>query len=147
MYHKWQSYDVWFLRYWAWLTKLLLFRTIFCPFTLLKPKKSKFRKNEKNPWRYYHFRWYWYHLKYYHKWQSYDVLFLRYEVWQTNFFVILDCFLPFYPLPPPPTPPTLTTQKLKFWKNWKKTSWRYHHFTQVYQKSWSYAILFPRYGA
>ena len=23
---------------------------------------------------------------------------------------------------------------------------RYHHFTQVYQKSWSYAILFLRYG-
>ena len=31
-----------------------------------------------------------------HKWQSYDVRFLRYEVWQAEFFVILDCFLPFY---------------------------------------------------
>ena len=31
-----------------------------------------------------------------HKWQSYDVWFLRYEGWQTEFFVILDCFLPFY---------------------------------------------------
>ena len=29
-------------------------------------------------------------------------------------------------------------------KKWKK-AWRYH-FTQVYQKSWSYAILFLRYG-
>ena len=33
----------------------------------------------------------------YCKWQSYDVWFLRYEVWQTEFFVILDRFLHFYP--------------------------------------------------
>ena len=32
-----------------------------------------------------------------HKWQPYDVWFLRYGVWQTDFFVILDGFLPFYP--------------------------------------------------
>ena len=32
-----------------------------------------------------------------HKWQSYDVWFLRYEAWWKNIFVILDCFLPFYP--------------------------------------------------
>ena len=34
---------------------------------------------------------------------------------------------------------------LKISKQWKN-SWRYHHFTQVYQKSWSYAILSLRYG-
>ena len=28
----------------------------------------------------------------------------------------------------------------------KKKAWRYHHFTIVYQKSWSYATLLPRYG-
>ena len=39
----------------------------------------------------------------------------------------------------------LKTQKIKILKKWKK-AWRYYHFTQVYQKSWSYAILFPRYG-
>ena len=33
----------------------------------------------------------------YHKWQLYDVWFLRYEPWWTEFFVILDHFLPFYP--------------------------------------------------
>ena len=33
-----------------------------------------------------------------HKWQSYDVWFLRYGVQQTESFVILDHFLPFYPL-------------------------------------------------
>ena len=33
----------------------------------------------------------------YHKWQSYDVWFLRYGAWRTEFFVILDNFLHFYP--------------------------------------------------
>ena len=47
-------------------------------------------------------------------------------------------FLAFYPL---------TMQKIKILKKWKKNTWRYYHFTQVYQKSWSYAILFLRYGA
>ena len=36
--------------------------------------------------------------------------------------------------------PHLTAQKMK------KHTWRYHNFTQLYQKSWSYAILFLRYG-
>ena len=35
-------------------------------------------------------------------------------------------------------------QKIKISIKWKNT-WRYHHFTQMYQKSWSYAILFLRY--
>ena len=46
----------------------------------------------------------------------------------------------FWPLTP------LTAQKLKISQKWKKkNTWRYHHFTKVYQKSWSYAILFLRY--
>ena len=36
-------------------------------------------------------------------------------------------------------------KKIKFWKT-EKITWRYYHFTIVYQKSWSYAILFLRYG-
>ena len=185
LHHKWQSYDVWFLRYgvqqkqfFVILDHFLLFylpmdpesqnfekmkkipegiiilqtkmtviwcmvpqiwsamNRIFCHFGLLLPFyplttwKIKILKNEKNTWRYYHFT----HV--YHKWQSYDVWFLRYEAWRTEFF-ILDCFLPFY---------LQTTWKINILKNWKNT-WRYHHFTQVYQKSWSYAILFLRYGA
>ena len=70
---------------------------IFChsrPFFAFLPpqqsKKSKFWQNKKKFWRY-HFA----HV--YHKCQSYDVWFLRYEAWQTELFVILDCFLPFYP--------------------------------------------------
>ena len=56
------------------------------------PRKSKFWKNEKkNTWKYYHFT------NVYHKRQLYDVWFLRYGVQQTEFFVIMDHFLPFYP--------------------------------------------------
>ena len=40
------------------------------------------------PWRYYHFT------DIYHKWQSHDIWSLRYEVWQTELFAILDCFSP-----------------------------------------------------
>ena len=36
-------------------------------------------------------------------------------------------------------------EKRKFQKT-EKNAWRYHHFTQVYQKKWSYAILFLRYS-
>ena len=56
----------------------------------LKTQKSKAWKNEKTTCKYYHF------IQVYHKWQSYDVWFLRYWMWQTEF-VILDHFLPFYP--------------------------------------------------
>ena len=35
------------------------------------------------------------------------------QVQRTEFFVILDCFFPFYPL---------TTQKIKILKKWKKTT-------------------------
>ena len=148
MYHKWQSHEVWFLRYGvrqtesfiifvpffallppnspknqnfeklkktpgdiiilhmctiidnhimygSWDTerdrqKFLLFWTIFCIFTPLTIRKIKTLKKWKKR-RYYHFT------QVYHKWQSYDVWFLRYRAWQTEFFVILDNFLPFYP--------------------------------------------------
>ena len=65
-----------------------LFFTLIPPYG---PRKSKFWKHENNIWRYYEFT----HA--YHQWQSYDVWFLRYEAWQTKFFVILDHFSPFYP--------------------------------------------------
>ena len=83
---------------------------IFCQsrlfFALLPPyapRKSKFWKNEKNTWRYYHFT----HV--HHKWQSYDLWFLRYQLWQTEFLVILDRLLCFYPL---------TARKMKISKKW-----------------------------
>ena len=67
---------------------------IFChsePFFALfhpyGPRKSKFWKTENNIWRYY----------FTNINHSHDVWFLRYGVQQTEFFVILDCFLSFYP--------------------------------------------------
>ena len=50
-----------------------------------------------------------------------------------SFLLFWAIFCPFTPLTP---------QKNKK----EKKPWRYHHFTQVYQKLWSYAILFLRYG-
>ena len=122
----------------------------------------------------------------YHKWQSYDIWFLRYGVWQAEFFVILDHFLPFYF---PNNPKYQKFEKMKkrleisfhkstkkhdhmlqcswdiahdgcsfvsFWaflpfyppnnpKNGKNT-WRYHHFTCVYQNFWSHDAQFLRYS-
>ena len=51
---------------------------------------------------------------------------------------ILGYFLHFYL---PNSPKHQNLEKVK-----KKNPWRYHHFTIVYQKSWSYAILLVRYG-
>ena len=43
---------------------------------------------------------------------------------------------------------TLAARKVKIQKqNEKKNNQRYHHFTKAYQKSWSKAILFLKYGA
>ena len=39
----------------------------------------------------------------------------------------------------------LAARRMKISKNWKNT-WRYHYFRQVHQKSWSYTLLFLRYG-
>ena len=49
------------------------------------------------------------------------------ELWstqQTQFFVILGDFLPFYP----------TNLRNQNFEKLKKNTWRYHHFTQVYKK-------------
>ena len=68
----------------------------FCPFTLSPPLKTQ--NIRKNSWRY-------------QKPQSCEVQLLRYRVRQTNFFVILSHFFPFYPQ---------TTWKIKILKKWKK---------------------------
>ena len=93
----------------AWQTEFFVILDRFlCFYSLppMDPKKSKFFKNEKNTWWYYHFT------SVYHKWQSHDVWFLRYGVQPTQFFVILDRFYTFTPL---------TTRKIKILKKWKKT--------------------------
>ena len=190
MYHKWQSYDVWLLRYGVQRTEFFVILdqflpfypannsknqnfekmkkppediilhmcsindnymicgswdmehdgqnflscwTIFCPFIPLTSQKIKIKKKEKrkNAWRHHHFT----HV--YQKWQSYGVWLLRYGAWQREFFVMLDHFLHFYP----PNNPKKTKPR----KN-EKTAWRYH-FTHVYHKWQSYDVWFLRYGA
>ena len=58
---------------------------------------------------------------------------LRSGAWQTECFVILDSFLPFY------LPNNLESSK--FWKR-EKSIWRCHHFTHVYQK-WKPWCMIP----
>ena len=96
-------YDIWFLKYKEQHNEIFVIWAIFfCPFSHLTTQKVKILKLEK----YYHFT------QVYHKWQSYDVRFLRYGAWQTKCFVILDHFLPTY---------HLKTWKMKIWKNEKNT--------------------------
>ena len=90
VYQKSQSYDVRFLRYGVRKAEFYVILGHFLPFQPTDIPENQNFKIEKNTWRYYHFT----HV--YHKWQSYDVEFLRYQAWWTEFFVVLDHFLPFY---------------------------------------------------
>ena len=109
------------------------FWTIFCPSTPLNSPKNKNltkKKKKKKPG---------------------DVIILHkctknynhmvycswYGVWHV---IVIFYFGLFFALLPRNFP-----EKWKFKKN-EKNTWRYCHFAQVYQKSWSYAILFLRYG-
>ena len=103
------------------------FWAIFYPFTSLTAQKIKILKKWKK------------HLEISSFYTSVPkIMIICYTVpeiwWVTD--VIIFHFGPFFALLP---------KKSKLKKNEKK-AWRYHHFTQVYQKSWPYAILFLRYG-
>ena len=65
-------------------TEFLVILGYFLPFDPPNNLKIKVFKKWKKSRRYYHFT------LVYHKWQSYDVWFLRYGAWQTEFFVSLD---------------------------------------------------------
>ena len=84
VYHEWQSYNVWFLRYGVQQAKSFLILDHVLSFYW------KIKILKKKPWRYHQLT------LVSHKWQSYDVWFLRYKLEQTEFFV--DYFLPFQPL-------------------------------------------------
>ena len=62
----------------------------FLPFYLTNNPKNQNSQKWKKSWRY-HFT------NVYYEWQSHDVWFLRNGAWWTEFFVILDLFLPFHP--------------------------------------------------
>ena len=93
-------YDSWDME-WNW-QNFLSFWAISWPFTPLT-QKIKILQNKKTVWRYYHFT----HV--YHN-DSHDVWFQTYGAWQTEFFVILGRFLPFYP---PSNPKNQNFEKMK----------------------------------
>ena len=125
---------IWYMVPEIWSAPDIIFCHLGSFFPLLPPnslKNENFKKKKKNTERYHHFT------EVYQKSWSYAILFLRYGTWQ------MYCYFSFWAILFPFTP--ITAQKMKISKKWKK-AWRYHHFTQVYQKSWSYTILFLRYG-
>ena len=59
-YHKWQSYDKWILRYWAWLTEFFVILGHFFPYAPRTTWKTKILKkwkktNNNHNWRPHHF--------------------------------------------------------------------------------------------
>ena len=104
--------DINHMMYGSWDTKcdrknFLSFWAIFCTFFPLTTQKIKILKKIKkktNTWTYYF-------TQVYHKWQSYDIWFLKYEGWKTEFLSFCTVFCPLTPL---------TTRKIKILKNWKK---------------------------
>ena len=109
------------------------FLAIFCSFTPLTARKKKIWKNGKKN-----------HLEISSFYTSvpkswlHAIMFLRYGMWQVQLlFFILGYFFLFHP----PNSP-----KNENFKKKEKSTWRYHHFKHIYQKSWSYTILFLRFG-
>ena len=79
------------------------------------------------------------------------IMIIRYavpEMWRETDVIVIFILGNFYPFTPPPpiTPKNGNFKKVKKNKQAKqRKAWRYHYFTQVYKKSWSYATLFLRY--
>ena len=63
------------------------------------------------------------------------------EIWYVMYVIVIFHFGLFFALLLPYQP-----KNSKFQKN-KKNTWRYHHFTHVYQKLWLDDVRFLRYGA
>ena len=106
MYHKWQSYDVWFQRYWAEQTEFFVILGHFLPFYPTNNLQNQnFEKNEKTPGD----------IIVLHKCTINDNH-MMYDSWdmecdRQNFLSLWTVFCLFIPL---------TTQKSKFGKNEKK---------------------------
>ena len=72
VYHKWTSYDIWFLKFKVRQTEIFVILGQFWPFQPPDNPENQNFKIEKIASRYYHFT------HFYHTWQSYDIYFLRY---------------------------------------------------------------------
>ena len=92
VYHKWRSYDVWFLGYWGHHVELLrffgLFFALFLPNNLENQNFEKMKKTSGDIIL----------LRMSTINENQDVWFLRYEGQQTDFFGYFGPFLPFSPL-------------------------------------------------
>ena len=110
------------------------FWAIFCPFTPLRAWKIKFQK----------------------KWEKLleiSSFYTSVPKLMTIYFpvpeichvadIIIFHFGQFFALPPPPPN---NSKNENFKKKNERNVWRYHFLTQLYQKSWSYVILFLRYS-
>ena len=87
-------YDFWDME--CYRQNFFSFWTLFCPFSPPSPtlttQRIKILKNwKKTLLRYHHFT------QVHHKWQSYDVWFLRYQLQQTDFFCHLGAFFALLP--------------------------------------------------
>ena len=115
----WSTFpEIWSMTDWNWQ-----FWVVFCPFTT--PEISEFWKNKKKTAR----------DVVLHMCTKITIMFSEIQRWK-EFFIILGHFLPFNP--------PQKAWKLKFWKI-ETSTWRYHHFTQVYQKLQSYDECFLTY--
>ena len=130
-----------------WSNCYFSFWAIFCLFTPSpqRPKKWKFQNNGKT--------------------SGYIIILNRCtekhgHIFNCSWHIMHDgcsCYFSFWaifcspPLPPHPTPTQNSLKNESLKKKMKaekknENAWRYHS-TQVYQKSWSYAVLYLRYGA
>ena len=110
------------------------FCAIFCLFTSLTAWKIKIKKKKKKEKR---------------KKKPGDIIFYTslpkimiicftvLEIWCMTDIIVIFNFGLFFGL--------LQPRKSKFLKN-ERNTWRYHHFTYVYQKLWSDDVRFLRYG-
>ena len=96
------------------------------------PKNQNFERMKKNKiWRYHHFT------LVYHKWQSYDVWFLRYGVGQTSFFVIFGLYFAIFTKSKIENRGTLrrnsrNTQENR--RNTRRNTWKHHGKQEMARK-------------
>ena len=131
VYHKWQSFDVWFLRYEARQTEFIVILGHFLPFYHTNnPKNQNFQKMKKTPGDIIIL-----HLCT----TNYDAWFMRRGAQQTEFFVTLGYFFPFIPSLSPNPPPKAQKIKIKSEKKRLEISSRYTTVPRI-------NMLFLRYG-
>ena len=128
VYHKWQPFDVWFLRYQARRTEFFVTLNHFFHFYLPKNSKNQnFEELKKTPGD----------ITIWHKCtKNHDHM--LYCSWNRvcDRLTVIFHFGLFFTFLPPQQP-----KKSKFWKN-EKSTWRHHPYIIVYQNSWSYADVF-----